>query len=286
MDIYIQSRPFSHIWARFCHELLTTFDRNNSTAIIPERAIMSENPIGHCHEDNDVSARSNYQPTLIGSYQYPDLPDTWFEVYSHGYPSSTSGPFGDMTVLESCTSTHFRADGIEQQIKSYASVCNQIPESTRMIPDSTRMTDTYGSLPCYATCEYVRHKSCQNFTSEVIRLYNSLDLPMLSSMRVSEEEKAGIYRTLLIIWTALQKAIDGMPGPLPAVGSTEAWITERLLLAIRKSARLIPTMTDGRHALGSSTSQRHLAGLKDFYQEEKAKASTVWNSNQGMYVAS
>jgi hypothetical protein len=247
---------------------------------------MSENPIGDFHEDINDFARWDYQPTLIGSYQYPDLPDTWFEVYSNGYPSSTSGPFDNMTVIESCTSNHFGADGIDQQIKSYASVCNKIPESTHMIPDPTGMTDRYGFLPRYATCEYVRHKSCQTFASEVIRLYNSLDLPMLSSMNVSEEEKAGIYRTLLIIWTALQKAIDVMPGPFPAVGSTEVWITERLLLAIRKSAQFIPTMTDGRHALGSSTSQRHLAGLKNFYKQEIAKASTVWNSNWGMYVAS
>lgn len=246
---------------------------------------MPETTIGHVQEGSDDLTSSNYQPTLIGSYQYPDLPDIRFEVYSNGYPSSTTGPFDDMTIIESCTSNHFRADGMEPQIKSYVSVYSKIPESTHMIPDPTGMTDRYGSLPRYATCEYVRHKSCQTFVSEVIRQYNSLDLPMLSSMNVSEEEKAGIYQTLLIIWTALQKAIDGIPGPFPAVGSTEAWITERLLLAIRKSARLIPTMTDGRHALGSSTSQRHLAGLKVFYQQEMAKASTVWNSNQGMYVA-
>lgn len=226
---------------------------------------MSENPIRDFRDDINDSARSVNQPTLIGSYQYPDLPDIRFEVYSNGYPSSTTGPFDDMTVIESCTSNHFQADGMEPQIKSYASVCSKIPKLTHRIPDPTGMTDRYGSLPRYATCEYVRHKSCQTFVSEVIRQYNSLDLPMLSSMNVSEEEKAGIYQTLLIIWTALQKAIDGIPGPFPAVGSTEAWITERLLLAIRKSARLIPTMTDGRHALGSSTSQRHLAGLKVFY---------------------
>jgi hypothetical protein len=247
---------------------------------------MSENPIGDFFEDINDFTRSVNQPTLIGSYQYPDLPDIRFEVYSNGYPSSTTGPFDDMTVIESCTSNHFRADGMEPQIKSYASVCSKIPESTHTIPDPTGMTDRYGSLPRYATCEYVRHKSCQTFVSEVIRQYNSLDLPMLSSMNVSEEEKAGIYQTLLIIWTALQKAIDGMPGPSPAIRSTEAWIAERLLLAIRQSARFIPTMTDGRHALGSSTSQRHLAGLKNFYKQEIAKASTVCNSNWGMYVAS